>query len=90
MGLTDLPVHGRKATSDKKIIFIPHEGFKGGNRDQCNHFSVTLQTTGKFLIVFVRLILGKIGVDGFTRPYQESDIRYEFELKVSLKGTGFK
>ena len=53
-------------------------------------FSVTFQTTGKFLIVYVRLILGKIGVDGFTRPHQESDIRHEFELKVSLKGLGFK
>ena len=27
---------------------------------------MTFETTGKFLIVFVRLIFGKAGVDGFT------------------------
>ena len=77
-------------TSDKKIIFIPYKGYKGGNRDYCGHFSVTFKTTGKFYNVFVRLILGKVGVDGFTEPCRESDIRYEFELKVLLKGLGCK
>ena len=51
---------------------------------------MTFETTGKFLIVFVRLILGKVGVDGFTGPRRESDIRYEFDLKVVLKGLGCK
>ena len=88
--MTDLPGHDRKMTSDKTMIPISHQRYKGGNRDYCSHFSVTFQTTGKFLIVFVRLILGKMGVDGFTRPHQESDIRYEFELKVLLKGLGCK
>ena len=46
------------------------------------------QTTGKFLIVIVRLILGKVGVDGFTGPRGESDIRYKCNLKVVLKGLG--
>ena len=40
------------------------------------------ETTGKFVNVFVRLILGKKRVDGFTRSRRESGIRYEFNLKV--------
>ena len=47
----------------------------GGNRDYYRHISVTFETTGKFVIVFVRLILGKVGVDVFTGPRQESDVR---------------
>ena len=47
---------------------------------------MTFETTGKFVIVFVRLILGKVGVDVFTGPRRESDIRYECELKGSIKG----
>ena len=83
--MTDLSGHDRKVTSDKKIIFIPCEVYNSGNRDYCSHFSVALETTGKFLIVFVRLILGKVGFDGFTEPRRESDIRYEFDLRVVLK-----
>ena len=89
-GLTHLPGHNRKVTSDKKIISISHQGYKGGIRDYCSHFSVTFETTGKFLIVFVRLILGKVVVDGFTEPRRESDIRCEFDLKVMLKSLGCK
>ena len=51
---------------------------------------MTFETTGKFLIVFVRLILPKVGVDVFTGPRRERDIKYEFELKVVLKGLGYK
>ena len=47
--------------SDKKMIFISHQAYKGGNRDYCSHFPVTLETTGKFVVVLVRLILGKGG-----------------------------
>ena len=47
---------------------------------------MTFETTGKFLIVFVRLILGIVGFDVFTQLPRESDIRYEFELKILLKG----
>ena len=77
-------------TSNKKVISISHQGYKGGNRDYCSHFSVTFETTGKFLIVSVRLILGKMGVDGFTRLRRKSDIRYEFDLKGVLKSLGCK
>ena len=56
-----LPGHDGKVTSDKNMISISHQGYKGGDRDYCSHFSVTFETTGKFLIVFVRLILGKVG-----------------------------
>ena len=51
---------------------------------------MTFKTTDKFLIVYVRLILGKVGVDGFTGPRRESDIRYECDLKVLLKDLGCK
>ena len=51
---------------------------------------VTFETTYTFPTVFLRLILGKVGVDRFTGPRWESDIRYEFNLKVVLKGLGCK
>ena len=75
MGLTDLPGHDGKMTSDNKIISIPYEGYKGGNRDYCSHFPVTFKTKGKFLIFFYKIDIGKSGVKGFTRPRRESDIR---------------
>ena len=84
MGLTDLSHHDGKVTSDKKMIYIHYEGYKGGNRDYCSHFSVTFETTGKFLIVFVRLILRKVEVDVFTRLQRESDVRYKFHFKPIL------
>ena len=68
------------------MISISHQGYKRGNRDYCSHFSVTFETTGKFLIVFVRLIMGKKEVYRFTGTRQEGDIRNEFELKVLLRG----
>ena len=49
----------------------------GGNRDYYSHFLVTFETTGKFVIVLVRLILGKLLVDEFTGPRRESDVRLE-------------
>ena len=62
----------------------------GGNRDYFSHLLVTFETTGEFVIVFVRLILGKLGVDVFTGPRRESDIRYECNLKIVVKGLGCK
>ena len=44
------------------------------------------EITSQFLIVFVRLILGKVEVDGFTGPQREIGIRYELDLNVILKG----
>ena len=90
LGLTDLPGHDGKLISHKKIISISHQGYKDGNRDYCSHFSVTFETRGKFLIFFLRMILGKVGVDGFIGPRRESDIIYEYDLKVVLKGLGYK
>ena len=34
----------------------------GGNRDYYSHILVTFETTGEFVIVFVRLILVKLGL----------------------------
>ena len=62
----------------------------GGDRDYYRDSSVAFETTGKFLIVFVRLVLAKVGVDGFTGPLRESDIRIECDLKVVLKYLGCK
>ena len=72
---TDLTGHGRKVTSDKNMISVSHQGYKSENRDYFSHFSVTFETTVKFLIVFVRLILGNVGVDVFTGSRRKSDVR---------------
>ena len=79
MGLTDLPSHDEQVTSDKKTIFISHQNYEGRNRGYCSHFSVIFEITNKFLILFVRMILGKVEVDGVTGPRQKVDIRYEFD-----------
>ena len=50
-----------------------------------NQISLIFEGTSKFPIVFLRLILGKVGVDGFTRLRGEIDMTYEFDLKVILK-----
>ena len=42
------------------------------------------QRTNKFLVLFVRLVLGKV-VDGVTGPRREIGIRHEFNLKIILK-----
>ena len=43
---------------------------------------MAFETTGKFLIVFVKLILGKKELTELTGPRREIDMRYEFDLKV--------
>ena len=40
----------------------------GGNRDYYKHMLVTFEITGKFVIVFVRSILGKLVGDVFIWP----------------------
>ena len=82
--------HNGKVTLDKKMIFISHQRCKSRNRDHQNHFSVTLETAGNFLFLFVRLILGKKGVDRVTGPQWEIYIRYESHLQVILKDLGCK
>ena len=57
--MTNLPGHNGKVTPDKKLIFISHQRYKGGNGDYSSHFWVTFETTGIFLIVFVSLTLAK-------------------------------
>ena len=77
LGLTNLPGHNDKMTSDKTMTFMAHQRYKNENRDYFSQFLIIFETTkGKFLIVFVRLILGKVEVDRFTVPRRESDIRY--------------
>ena len=51
---------------------------------------MNLEVRGKFLIVFIRLTLGKVEVDGLTEPRREIDIKYEFDLTMILKSSGCK
>ena len=70
------------------MICNSNQGYKGGNRDYCNDFSVIFETASNFVIDFLRLVLGKMGVDRFTRPRWKIGIRYEFDLTAVLKGSG--
>ena len=88
--MTDLPGHDGKVTSYKKMVSVSHQWCKSGNKDYWSHFSVTFETTGKFLIFFVRLIFGENGVDGLTGPRREIDMRYESDLKIICKVLGCK
>ena len=48
------------------------------------------ETTRKLPIVFLRLVFGKVGVDGVNGTRQEMDVRYESDLKMVLKGLRYK
>ena len=63
--MTHLPGHDGKVILHKKIISIFHQAYKG-EIDHCRRFSVRIETTSKFLIVSVRLMLPKVGVDGLS------------------------
>ena len=69
----------------EKILFISDQGYKGRIRDYRSLFWAIFQTTNKFPIVIFRSIFGKVGVDGVTRPWRETNIRYESDLKIFLK-----
>lgn len=43
---------------------------------------MNFQATSKFVIVFFRLILPEVGVDGFTEPREEIDVKYEIDFEV--------
>ena len=66
------------------MISKSYQRNRSGNRDSCSHFLVIYEIKSKFLVAFVKLILGKVGVDGFTGPQQEEDITYDFSIKVIL------
>ena len=51
---------------------------------------MTFETIYKFPTAFLKLILGKVGVDGFTIPRQKIDARYEFGFKVILNSLLYK
>ena len=48
------------------------------------------EAVNKFPIFFLRLVFGKVRVDRVTGSRREIDVRYEFYLKVILKGLGWK
>ena len=64
LGLTDLPGHNEKVTSNKKMIRNSYQRYNGRNRVYWTHFSVIFEIKGKSLIVFVRLVLEKWGLKG--------------------------
>ena len=49
-------------TSDKKMICNSYQRHKGENRNYYRHFSVIFESSSKFLIVFVRLIIERRGL----------------------------
>ena len=61
--------------SDKTMISLSFHRYNSGNRDYLSHFFSDIYKTAKFLIVFVRLISGKVEDDVFTGTQRESDIR---------------
>ena len=90
MDLANLLGHYLKVESGKKMICNSYRRYNGENRDFYNYFLVISEITIKVLIVLVRLILEGVGIDGFTGPRREIDIRYEFDLELFLKGLGCK
>ena len=91
LGLTHLPRHDRKVASDEKIICNSFQWHKGENKDYCVHFSMIFEATIKFFLIkklncFCKTDIGKSGSDGFTGLQRKTDIRYEFNMKVILKG----
>ena len=67
------------------MICKSYQRSKGKNRDYCSNFSVTLETPSKFLIVFVKLILGKREIDRVTGPWQKSDVRWDNDFHLWSK-----
>ena len=48
------------------------------------------QGKSKFAIACVRMILGKVRVEGLTGQRRETNVRYEFGFKKNLKNLGCK
>ena len=48
------------------------------------------QGKSKFAIACVRMILGKVRVEGLTGQQRETNVRYEFGFKKILKNLGCK
>ena len=46
-------------------------------------FFSDFQRTSTFVIILVRLVLGKVRADGFTGPRRKIDVRDEFGFKVT-------
>ena len=66
----------RESDIRKKIWFVTHiKAITVKIEIIVNHFSLIFETTSKFLIAFVRLILGRKGVDRCTRPQQKIYVR---------------
>ena len=68
------------------MIYNSYQRYKGsGNIDYCNHFSFHFKAASKFLILLVRLILGKVWVDWFIGSRQKIDVIYKFGFVLIFK-----
>ena len=67
---------------------VSRKSYVDGNRDYCSLFWVIFETTSKFPITFLRLVLRKVEVDRVTGPSGEIDARRKSDLKVILKDLG--
>ena len=67
------------------MIYNSYQRYKGGNIDHCNHFFLHFKAASKFLILLVRLILGKVWVDGFIGSRQKIDVIYKFGFILIFK-----
>ena len=76
--LTDFSGNNRKLTSDMILILNSYESSLAASRNYYIHFWLIFQAKRNFAIAFVRLILGKVGVDRFTRKQRETEVRYQF------------
>ena len=68
------------------MVCISLQSYQGENEDYCSHLFLIFEVIIKFPIVFVRLILGKVGLNRFTGARQIIHGRHEFGFKVIFKG----
>ena len=81
-GVNEFTGQDEKLTPDKKMILNSHYRYQGADRDYYSNFLVIFQAASKSAIVCGRFILGKVGVDRFTGPQREINIKYKFDFEL--------
>ena len=81
-GVNEFTGQDEKLTPDKKMILNSHYRYQGADRDYYSNFLVIFQAASKSVIVCGRFILGKVGVDIFTGPQREINIKYKFDFEL--------
>ena len=88
LGLTDLPGHYEKSTSDMNLVLNFFERTEGANRDYSSLFSVIFQATSEFAFPFVRLILVKVGLTVVVRYDFEGNFK-GFRVQIEIIAVNF-